>query len=160
MQQPLLCLWMSTKYTVVFTKHQLDHVTLLFKELLGFPITYRIQPKTFRLVCVKLCTARLQTPFQPCLLSSQMCYPQMQPLLCLFTCSSFCLENPSPSSLFQKCLLIFQDIAKCASSVSLFLEPLNKGIPSFLWGSGCSFIQPSLHLSQDLWLCIYIYFSY
>lgn len=62
-------LWMSTKYTVVFTKHRLDHATLLFKELQGFPITYKIKPKTFSLVCMKLRTACLQTPFQPYLLT-------------------------------------------------------------------------------------------
>lgn len=50
-----------------FTKHQLGHVTLLFKWFpsKGFPITYRLKPKTFTLVCTRLFTVSLQTPFQP-----------------------------------------------------------------------------------------------
>lgn len=123
-------LWVSTWYTAVFAKRQLDHVTLLFKEFQGFPITYRMKSKIFSLVCTRLCTACLQTPFQPFfLILPRSIIPKMQPLFCLFTYSSFCLLSPSPSFFPQIPSLIFQDIAeKSTTSVNLSLEPLNEYI--------------------------------
>ena len=75
-------LWMSAGYPVVFTKHQLEHATLLIKELPGFP-SHRIKSKPLASYAQGSAQPASRLPFSLASWYSQIYYFQMHHPICL-----------------------------------------------------------------------------